>query len=154
MNIDEKDLNIGLGIDADEGVENTENGVSISDEVISIIASVAAKSVKGVYGMYTSISGGFAEFLGKKNQSKGVKVAIEGDSCVIDVYIVIEYGAIIPDISWEIQDKVKNDVEAMTGLTVKAVNVNVEGVNVLKTNEESASEEAKPVSKDTEDKND
>lgn len=129
MNIDEKDLNIGLGI---EVAETSENGVAISDEVISIIASVAAKSVKGVYGMYTSISGGFAEFLGKKNTSKGVKVVIDGNSCVIDVYIVVEYGTVIPDISWEIQDKVKADVEAMTGLIVKGVNVNVEGVNVIK----------------------
>lgn len=132
MNIDEKDLNIGLGI---EVAETSENGVAISDEVISIIASVAAKSVKGVYGMYTSISGGFAEFLGKKNTSKGVKVVIDGNSCVIDVYIVVEYGTVIPDISWEIQDKVKADVEAMTGLIVKGVNVNVEGVNVIKEKE-------------------
>lgn len=147
MNINEKDLNTGLGI---ETAENTENGISISDEVISIISSVAAKSVKGVYGMYNSISGGFAEFLGKKSQSKGVKVLIDGNTCVIDVYIVIEYGTIIPDISWEIQDKVKNDVEAMTGLTVKAVNVNVEGVNVIKAKEETDTKEAKTIAEDTE----
>ena len=134
MNIDEKDLNVGLGI---ENTENTENGVSISEEVISIIASVASKSVKGVYGMYNSISGGFAEFLGKKSQSKGVKVLIDANTCVIDVYIVIEYGTVIPDIAWEIQDKVKNDVEAMTGLLVKAVNVNIEGVNVIKPKEDA-----------------
>ena len=149
MNIDEKDLNVGLGI---ETAENTENGISISDEVISIISSVAAKSVKGVYGMYNSISGGFAEFLGKKNQSKGVKVLIDGNTCVIDVYIVVEYGTIIPDISWEIQDKVKNDVEAMTGLAVKAVNVNIEGVNVIKVKEETEVSEVKTSSEDTEEK--
>ena len=149
MNIDEKDLNVGLGIETEE---TKENGVTISDEVISIISSVAAKSVKGVYGMYTSIPGGFAEFLGKKNQSKGVKVIIEGNTCVIDVYIVIEYGAIIPDISWEIQDKVKNDVEAMTGLNVKAVNVNVEGVNVIKVKEEPEKAEANVALENTEEK--
>jgi len=153
MNIDEKDLNVGLGI---ETVENNENGITISEEVISIISSVAAKSVKGVFGMYTSISGGFAEFLGKKNQSKGVKVLIDGNTCVIDVYIVVEYGTVIPDISWEIQDKVKNDVEAMTGLNVKAVNVNVEGVNVIKPKEETekAEEKAKSSTENTEEKND
>ena len=153
MNIDEKDLNVGLGI---ETVEDNENGITISEEVISIISSVAAKSVKGVFGMYTSIPGGFAEFLGKKSQSKGVKVLIDGNTCVIDVYIVIEYGTVIPDISWEIQDRVKNDVEAMTGLNVKAVNVNVEGVNVIKPKEEKEKpeEKAKASTENTEEKND
>lgn len=134
MNIDEKELNAGLNI---EDTEINDSGISISDEVVSIIASVAAKSVKGVFGMYTSLSGGFAEFLGKKSPSKGVKVIIEGKECIIDVYIIVEYGAVIPDISWEIQDKVKADVEAMTGLNVKAVNVNVEGVNVVKASDDS-----------------
>ena len=126
MNINEKELNSALV------PEETENGVYISDDVISTISSVAAKSVNGVYGMYTSLTGGFAEFLGKKNSSKGVKSVIEGKNCEIDLYIIVEYGAIIPDICWEIQDKVKCDVEAMTGLNVTAVNVNVEGVNVVK----------------------
>lgn len=140
MNINENDLNTGLDLDKTQSVED---GISISDEVISKISSVAVKSVEGVYGMYTSISGGFAEFLGKKSQSKGVKVVFEEKSCIIDVYIVIEYGAVIPDIAWEIQDKVKADVEAMTGLVVKAVNVNVEGVNVIKPKEETVKEEVK-----------
>lgn len=125
MNIEEKDINIAL--DSENG-----GGVVISEEVISVIASVAAKGVKGVFGMSTTISGGFAEFLGKKSASKGVKVAIDGGLCGIDVYITVEYGAVIPDIAWEIQERVKSDVEAMTGLEVSAVNVNIENVNVLK----------------------
>ncbi len=150
MNIDDKDLEKGL---ENQEVLNMDNGIFISGDVISTIASVAAKSVKGVFGMYTTISGGFAEFLGRKNQSKGVKVLVEGKDCTIDVFIVIEYGTIIPDISWEIQDKVKNDVEAMTGLNVKNVNVNVEGVNVTKVKEETpiVSEEK---TEDTEENND
>lgn len=131
--INEKELDTALF------PEENENGVLISEDVISTISSVAAKSVKGVYGMYTSLSGGFAEFLGKKNSSKGVKVVIEGQTCIIDLYIVVEYGAIIPDICWEIQDKVKNDVEAMTGLSVISVNINVEGVNVVKPAEAASS---------------
>ena len=137
MNIDEKELNSYFNID------EVKDSVVISDEVISIISSVAAKSVKGVAGMYTSLSGGFAEFLGKKNFSKGVKVSIDGSDCVIDVYITVEYGTIIPDISWEIQDKVKNDVEAMTGLNVTSVNVNVEGVNVGKETEDLGAKSSK-----------
>lgn len=112
--------------------EENESNVIISEDVISTISSVAAKNISGVYGMYTTLSGGFAEFLGKKNNSKGVKVNIEGQHCEVDLFIIVEYGAIIPDVCWEIQDKVKNDIEAMTGLNVIAVNVNVEGINVLK----------------------
>lgn len=133
MNVEEKNVNIAL--DADK-----EGSVVISDDVISVISSVAAKGVKGVFGMNTSLSGGFAEFLGKKNPSKGVKVQLDGNNCVIDVYVTVEYGAVIPDVAWEIQERVKNDVEAMTGLDVTAVNVNVEGINVIKEKEEAAEE--------------
>lgn len=133
MNIEEKNVNIAL--DADK-----EGNVVISDDVISVISSVAAKGVKGVFGMNTSLSGGFAEFLGKKNPSKGVKVQLDGNNCVIDVYVTVEYGAVIPDVAWEIQERVKNDVEAMTGLDVTAVNVNIEGINVIKEKEEAAAE--------------
>ena len=132
MNLNEKEIDSALFS------EDNESNVIISDDVISTISSVAAKGVGGVFGMYTSLTGGFAEFLGKKNSSKGVKVTIEGQACEIDMYIIVEYGAIIPDVCWEIQDKVKNDVEAMTGLSVTAVNINVEGVNVVKPSEEKA----------------
>jgi len=97
--------------------------VNISNDVVSIVASLAASSVKGVSGMVSSISGGIAELLGKKNMSKGV---------TLDLSIIVEYGAKIPDVAWEIQEKVKSEVEAMTGLTVVAVNVSVEGVSVPK----------------------
>lgn len=146
MNIEEKELNIAL--DSEEG------GVVISEEVISVIASVAAKGVKGVFGMSTTISGGFAEFLGKKNSSKGVKVAINGGFCTIDVYITVEYGAVIPDIAWEIQERVKSDVEAMTGLEVENVNVNIENVNVKeKASEKENAEECPKDSKESESAN-
>lgn len=115
---------------------NESGNVNISDEVVTIIASLAASGVTGVAGMVNSLSGGFAEFLGKKNLSKGVKVNVTEKRAVLDLYIIVEYGVKIPDVAWEIQEKVKNEVEAMTGLEVEAVNVNVAGVSVAKAAEE------------------
>ena len=106
-----------------------EGNVCISNEVVATIASIAAKSIDGVAGMFGSLTGGFAELLGKKNPSKGVKVTITDKDVKIDMFVVVEYGVKIPDVAWEIQDKTNNEVEAMTGLNVVAVNVNVEGLH-------------------------
>ncbi len=110
--------------------------VNISNDVVSIVASLAASSVKGVSGMVSSMSGGIAELLGKKNMSKGVKVSVNDKDVTLNLSIIVEYGAKIPDVAWEIQEKVKSEVEAMTGLNVVAVNVSVEGVNVPKNDTE------------------
>lgn len=118
---EEKNMNTKLDADGH---------VTISDEVVATIASIATKSVEGVFGMTNTITGGFAEFLGRKNPSKGVKVQITDGSVKIDMSIVVEYGVKIPDVAWEIQDKVKSEVEAMTGLDVAAVNVGIDGVNM------------------------
>lgn len=123
--------NINTSLDA-------EGNVSISSDVVATIASIAAKSINGVSGMLNSFTGGFAEFLGKKNPSKGVKVQIDEKNVRIDMYIIVEYGVKIPDVAWEIQEKTKNEVEAMTGLCVTAVNINIEGVNTSKAAEENA----------------
>ena len=105
------------------------NGVKISNDVVAVIAGVAVSEVQGVHGM----SGGFAgitEVLsGKKNLAKGIKVDVGEKSAKIDVNIIVEYGARIPDVAFEIQNRVKKSVEAMTGLKVLEVNVHVQGVN-------------------------
>lgn len=120
--------------------ENNGN-VNISDEVIGTLATLAAKEVKGVFGMAGG-GIGFAELLGKKNLSKGVKNTREENSVNLDVSVIVEYGAKIPEVAEEVQDKVKGEVELMTGLTVSAVNVLVDGVNVPLTEEKEAAEEA------------
>ncbi|MBQ7960896.1 MAG: Asp23/Gls24 family envelope stress response protein [Clostridia bacterium] len=114
---------------------DTEGNVFISDEVVATIASIAAKSIEGVSAMYGSITGGFVELLGKKNPGKGVKVTITDRDVEIDMFVVVEYGMKIPDVAWEIQEKTKNEVEAMTGLNVTAVNVNIEGIATSKKDE-------------------
>ncbi len=125
-----EETNINTTIDRD-------GNVCISNDVVATIASIAAKSIDGVAGMFGSITGGFAELLGKKNPSKGVKVAITDREVKIDMFVIVEYGVKIPDVAWEIQEKTKNEVEAMTGLNVVAVNVNIEGVNTVKKEEVS-----------------
>ncbi len=120
--------------------ENIMGKVNISEEVVSIISSQEARTVKGVVGMMSSLTGGFAEFLGKKNLSKGVKVEFQENNIIIDLFIIIEYGAIIQDVASIVQDRVKAEVESMTGLNVVAVNVNIEGVVVPEKKEEITEE--------------
>ncbi len=122
---------------------NTEIGnVKISEEVVAIIAGVAAMDVPGVAGMSGGIAGGIAEILGRKNLSKGVKVEVGEKEAAIDLYIIVEYGCRIPDVSWDIQEKVKNAVETMTGLDVIEINIHVQGVNIEKENKKDSVDEA------------
>jgi len=106
--------------------------VSISNDVVAIIASMAAGRIEGVTSMISTISSGFAELLGKKNVAKGVKVDVDENNAVIDLYITVEYGAKIPDVAWNVQSKVKSEVESMTGLNVTDVNIHIEGVSMPK----------------------
>ena len=119
-------------LDVDVIEVDTENneGIEISNEVISVISGVAVSEVPGVYAMSGGFAGGITEALsGKKNLSKGIKVERNNDKAKIDVNIIVEYGTRIPDVAFEIQNRVKKAVESMTGLKVEEVNVHVQGVN-------------------------
>ena len=83
----------------------------------------------------------FRSMLGKKSFSKGVKVQVGEKDTTIDLFIIVEYGCRIPDIAWEIQNRVKTAVENMTGLKVLEVNIHVQGVNLPK--EENKKDENK-----------
>ncbi len=121
----------------------TELGVvRIADEVVSIIAGLAATEIEGVASMSGGIGGGIAEVLGRRNFSKGVKVEVGEEEAKIEIFIVVEYGVRIPDVAWDIQESVKKAVENMTGLRVEHVNVHVQGVHFPKTEEEVEAEEA------------
>lgn len=110
---------------------STDNeGVKISNDVIAVIAGVAVSEVQGVASMSGGFAGGISEVLsGKKNLAKGIKVEAGEKEAKIDVNIVVEYGTRIPDVAFEIQNRVKKAVENMTGLKVEEVNVHVQGVN-------------------------
>lgn len=105
-------------------------GIKISNEVIAVIAGVAASEVQGVASMAGSFTGGLTEALkGKKNLAKGIRVEATEATAKVDVNIIVEYGSRIPDVAFEIQNRVKKSVENMTGLKVTEVNVHVQGVN-------------------------
>lgn len=115
-----------------EEAENKEEneGIEISTDVIAVIAGVAVSEVQGVASMAGGFAGGITEVLsGKKNLAKGIKVDKTETTVKIDVNIIVEYGSRIPDVAFEIQNRVKSAVEGMTGLKVEEVNVHVQGVN-------------------------
>lgn len=122
-------------------VDNGSDGIKIASDVIAVISGVAVSEVKGVFAMAGGFAGGITEVLkGKKNLAKGIKVETENNKAKIDVNIIVEYGARIPDVAFEIQNKVKKSVEEMTGLKVEEVNVHVQGVNTQKLTEDEVVE--------------
>ena len=127
-----------------ENSENTENGIEISNDVIAVIAGVAVSEVQGVASMAGGFAGGISEvFSGKKNMSKGIKVDKTENKAKIDVNIIVEYGSRIPDVAYEIQNRVKKSVEGMTGFKVEEVNVHVQGVDTNISKNENTSKEQK-----------
>lgn len=103
--------------------------LNISEDVIGIIAGLAASEVEGIAGMTLGFVDGINQILGSsKKYSKGVKISLEGKKVTIDLYVNVKYGVRIPDIAWAAQNAVKNAVENMTGLEVASVNINVQGI--------------------------
>lgn len=124
-----------------EGTDNNE--IKIADDVVAVIAGVAVSEVPGVAEMAGGFAGGITEVLsGKKNLAKGIKVEVGEKETKIDVNIIVEYGVRIPDVAFEIQNRVKKAVETMTGLTVVEVNVHVQGVSTdIEENNQETTEE-------------
>ena len=104
--------------------------VRIVDEVVAIIAGLAATEVDGVDSMAGNITNELVGRLGMKNLSKGVKVDVTEEHVSVDLSLNIKYGYNIPDVSEKVQDKVKSAIENMTGLIVLDVNIRIAGVNV------------------------
>jgi uncharacterized alkaline shock family protein YloU len=132
-----------------QSVVNDIGTIKITEEVVAIIAGIAATEVQGVAGMSGGIAGGIAEMLGRKNLSKGVKVEVGEKEAAIDLFIIVEYGCRIPDVAWDIQERVKKSVETMTGLNVIEVNIHVQGVNFEKEHKKETVED--PAKKTVED---
>lgn len=110
--------------------------IQIADEVIAIIAGIAATEVEGIAGMAGNHSGDLvAEVLGRKNLSKGVKITVGQKDVAIDLNVMIEFGIKIPKVALEVQKRVKSAVETMTGLTVTEINLNIMGIHFVKQND-------------------
>ena len=106
--------------------------VKIADDVVAVIAGLAATEVEGVVSMAGNISHELMSKMGVKKLSKGVKVEVIGKSVKTDIAIVIEYGYNIPAVSQKVQEKVKTTIENMTGLNATDVNVRIAGVEMTK----------------------
>lgn len=120
--------------------------VKISDEVISIIASIAASEIEGVNSAASGFVDGLSSLFTKKSYTKGIKVELKDNDAVIDMTITIDYGFKIHDVAEQVQSKVKREVENMTGLNVTRVNVIVQNVVIPK--EEPTEEETEEVKED------
>lgn len=111
------------------GQPTRQSSVKIADEVVGVIAGIAASEVEGVASMSGGVVSGLGEMLGKKSFSKGVKVEVGERQTALDLYVVMEYGVRIPEVARRVQENVKRAVESMTGLEVVEVNVHVAGVS-------------------------
>lgn len=106
--------------------------VKISEEVFIACIINAALTTKGVAGL----SGGLTEtisknLLGKESskKGKGIKISRENDEIVVDMYVTVDYGVKIPEVAWNVQKNVKKEIGNITDVTVKAINIHVQGVH-------------------------
>ena len=104
--------------------------VKIASDVVAAIAALAATEIDGVYSMAGNITNELIGKLGMKNLSKGVKILMEGGIVRVDMMVVVNYGYSIPEVSGQVQERVSQQIENMTGLSVSEVNVRITGVKL------------------------
>ncbi len=104
--------------------------VKIADEVVAIIAGLAAMEVDGVASMAGNATKELISKLGMRSLSKGVKVDVLDGIVTVSLALNLKYGCSILDISGKVQEKVKTAIENMTGLTVADVNIRIAGVDM------------------------
>lgn len=114
----------------EEQVENCVGTVKIADDVVGMIAALAATEIDGVHGMAGNVTAEILDKVGVKAATKGVKVQVTGSTVKAELSIIMEYGYNIPATCQKVQEKVKNTIENMTGLSVIDVNVKISGINV------------------------
>lgn len=118
----------GLSGESEQGRDS----VRISPDVIGIVAGIAAQEVEGVAGMSGGIVDGIAQRLGRKDFSKGIKVALEKETVSLELTVVVDYGVKIMETAKQLKQKVRATVEEVTGLAVASINVHVIGINLAK----------------------
>ena len=115
--------------------------VKISDEVVSVIAGIAAEEIDGVMEFQHGVTNNISQLLkGKKSSGKAVKVTLEDDRAIIEIALTVEYGVKILDVVGQVQENVKKTVEAMTGLVVSSVDVYVQNIYLPKNSEKDSKE--------------
>ena len=109
---------------------DTMGEVQVADEVVAIIAGLAATEVDGVTSMGGNITKDLVSRLGIKNLSKGIRVSVEEDKVSVYLTLNIAYGYALPEVSQKVQERVKGAIENMTGLQVAGVNVRIAEVDM------------------------
>jgi uncharacterized alkaline shock family protein YloU len=104
--------------------------VSISEEVVAVVAAVAAIDVEGVHSLFVSPGKEITSMIGKKGLSRGVRLNIDGDLVVIDVNVIADMGVAVNEVGSAVQRTVISAVEAAVGIRVSEVNVHICGVSL------------------------
>lgn len=117
-------------VDPEGSLEADDNAICIHNSVIAIISRIAASKVPGVYDLAGSFVDEIAGMVGKRKAERGVHVTIEDDHVSVDIHVIVEYGIYIPKVAWQVQKDVREAIEKMTGKSIKAVNVLIQGVSL------------------------
>lgn len=118
-----------------EDIKSCLGSVKIADDVVGMIAALAATEVEGVHGMAGNVTAEILDRVGVKALNKGAKVEVKGKNVKAFVSVIMEYGFNIPSTCQKIQDRVKNAIENMTGLNVADVDVRIAGIKLPDTKE-------------------
>jgi len=110
-------------------VNTIEKGsINISEDVLAVIAAMAATDVEGVHGQFAIQTKDTINILGRKGPPKGVKLSIEADEITVDINIIAEFGYSVSEVGAQVQKSVISAIEGAAGLAVAAVNVNICGI--------------------------
>lgn len=124
----------------EQKTETEIDSVSISPDVVSAVAGLAAAEIEGIAGMSVGLVGGIAEKLGRKDLSKGIRVHLEGDRVRIDMNVIVDLGVQIVEVAKKLKQEVRDTVERITGLKVTSINIHVLGINVPREKEREQEE--------------
>lgn len=114
-------------------ISNDDYGKTIiANEVVAVIAGLAASEIPGVASMSSGLVDDITSTLGMKSSKRGVKVDLLDDVATLSISIVVHYGVKIPEVANNIRASVIESVQNMTGLTVDEVNIYVQGVHLNK----------------------
>ena len=100
----------------------------LAPRVLEFIAGIAASQVEGVSKLRGSFANNVSELLGRSDHRRGVKLTVKDDQLTLDLAVTLDYGATVPKVAAQIQERVKQQVALMTNLSVAAVNVHVQGI--------------------------
>lgn len=111
-------------------LEESSGELKIANEVVAIIAALAATEVDGVASLTGNATHEVIAKQGLRGQSRGITVAVDGTEVTVQIAIIIQYGYSVPEVSAKVQERVKNAIENMAGLQVRSVDVSIAGIDI------------------------